>query len=1598
MKMKITGEDRLKLYKVNISSSQEIVYDTKEFLSVIRYEKLGAGRICEAWRGKVYMPDDQLRDGNPVVIKRIIKKQYENDTLYKKKVSEYLNNGQAYNRMYNQNPRGTSKVEGAFTDEEYYYILQVFLPGISYANLKFQNRELERELGMLKKVIEIVSTYHNVRDSEGKSVPQFIGDLKPENFYAPMSDENDTPDLVYFDFDVFDTGTESGVDSLNKRYGPYLQEPNSDIVRRKNDVTCIVLMLYERLIVYNQIGELPEKRQRVRGLSRLPIGDYILEDYNRTTKDVNAKLKKIFQKGLQQEYRNCEELYEDIMKLISFVRHENELLEPVPEITRMPIGREKLIENINNEFSGNKKSVYLYGIGGIGKTSTALKYAREQNMFTRCFFVKFSKDIKTTIVENMAFSDFDDLTDGISKNVMYESKMGFLRKYNEDTLLILDDLYDINKTLDEIRNTPEFVEFCGLNLRILFTTRYDMRSEGIQVDALSMEECEQLFYDNLGNQNISKEILSKIIEAVNCHTMMIKLIACTLRASKISPEEMLTVIKSNSLDSADIVPIKIEEGYVSSKKRQEKKIFEHLRDLFDIAGLNDLEKSIMNILGFAPGISIHLDTFCELLVNDNSFFEIKRACLKLIDLGWIQTEDFESVSVHSLIAQMICSSLSINIVISSILKNWLIEKYNVYKNKNFFSYGIIRILRSIILESAKNESQDIEGIIDKTIHAPLWALVAYELRDNFTAEKIIKSTYGNQKKPMTFMVGQGSKTNNCYIFVYDGNQIIDSVILLPKRNIKWKGQVIRCWDNNCSTELNKFKFGSLIKYQTKETIDFVEITEIARRCFANNSSIAFFEWRITEHEETGASIGLTKIGESAFENSKIHLFRCDSSEIMRIEDRTFKNCVELTSLYFVLSNIKEFGNEAFANCWQLENIIFYLVSEDIKEIKVEKRAFFFCKNLKYIGIDNASIVRLNKVGKEAFYKCSGIEHIEFQIAAEEVGDSAFEGCERLRRIKFLNGVKYIGRQSFQECREISEIRFPDTIETIGEYAFEETKLKDVSIEGNIERVEYHAFAVSGNLKTFFVRSNGKRGNVTIDSVGVPISKCIILENADIAERIFQITAKTEIGIIGSIKVDGIENNDNRAGLKRAFQCEFWREEEDDEASPISIDEEEITWLSRNVKKNTKQVHREKLLDDSKKYNNFMRHYLIKRKWKAIGNRNNIGVSDFKSNSSFLDMENLELCLPDTVTEIKEHTFACKKMISAQGNSVIKICQYAFSSCSELKSVSFPELKFIGAEAMSFCYSLEKINMPNIRIIGKNAFWDCNNLIEVIVGNDLETIEEDAFLSCKKMQTIELPDTVVNIGASAFRSSGLKNIVLPSMINIVEAHTFENTPLEKVVLSNHHVSIAADAFYRCEKLENISWDHIDSISVDSFRSCAFVTIRLTNIFNIPKGAFANNNRLEKVEFVKGNIYLDDEAFWGDFQLHSISSRYIISIGKEALAYTAVEELWFENLSCIGNQAFMGAKRLKKIFIKCASDRLTVGKQIFDECSALQQVWIYFDGNVDIEIDAFSEIGYSIYVLNGSALDKWAKENSITAIVSVTPEVMEREWKEFLMHRI
>lgn len=67
-----------------------------------------------------------------------------------------------------------------------------------------------------------------------------------------------------------------------------------------------------------------------------------------------------------------------------------------------------------------------------------------------------------------------------------------------------------------------------------------------------------------------------------------------------------------------------------------------------------------------------------------------------------------------------------------------------------------------------------------------------------------------------------------------------------------------------------------------------------------------------------------------------------------------------------------------------------------------------------------------------------------------------------------------------------------------------------------------------------------------------------------------------------------------------------------------------------------------------------------------------------------------------------------------------------------------------------CYDVETIIIPDgIVNIGKYAFYNCNQLTNIILPNSVKTIEEYAFDTCKNLGSIVIPNSVTSIGNKAF---------------------------------------------------------------------------------------------------------------------------------------------------------------------------------------------------------------------------------------------------------
>ena len=122
-------------------------------------------------------------------------------------------------------------------------------------------------------------------------------------------------------------------------------------------------------------------------------------------------------------------------------------------------------------------------------------------------------------------------------------------------------------------------------------------------------------------------------------------------------------------------------------------------------------------------------------------------------------------------------------------------------------------------------------------------------------------------------------------------------------------------------------------------------------------------------------------------------------------------------------------------------------------------------------------------------------------------------------------------------------------------------------------------------------------------------------------------------------------------------------------------------------------------------------------------------------------------------------------------SVSAIEDYAFSYCSSLQAVSFPEsLEYIGDLAFYSC-SLQSVSFPeSLEYIGDGAFERCSSLQVASFPESLEYIRDEAFCHCS-LQSVSFPESLDSIGFGAFAFNNINNVELSNGIKRIGAEAF-----------------------------------------------------------------------------------------------------------------------------------------------------------------------------------------------------------------------------------
>ena len=166
---------------------------------------------------------------------------------------------------------------------------------------------------------------------------------------------------------------------------------------------------------------------------------------------------------------------------------------------------------------------------------------------------------------------------------------------------------------------------------------------------------------------------------------------------------------------------------------------------------------------------------------------------------------------------------------------------------------------------------------------------------------------------------------------------------------------------------------------------------------------------------------------------------------------------------------------------------------------------------------------------------------------------------------------------------------------------------------------------------------------------------------------------------------------------------------------------------------------------------------------------------------------IQIELPETLEIIDEQVFAsCSELTRVgglQNTKVTQILDDAFSGCSKLKNVIFPQtLLTLGGGAYSGCSALTSVTFnSNLKTIGANAFEGCLSLLQLtgLENTVVSSIGDNAFKGCSSLVDVSLPNTIQTVGANAFANcSGLATINFINDSNLstlsVAANSFTGT--------------------------------------------------------------------------------------------------------------------------------------------------------------------------------------------------------------------------------
>ena len=334
----------------------------------------------------------------------------------------------------------------------------------------------------------------------------------------------------------------------------------------------------------------------------------------------------------------------------------------------------------------------------------------------------------------------------------------------------------------------------------------------------------------------------------------------------------------------------------------------------------------------------------------------------------------------------------------------------------------------------------------------------------------------------------------------------------------------------------------------------------------------------------------------------------------------------------------------------------------------------------------------------------------------------------------------------------------------------------------------------------------------------------------------------------------------------------------------------------------------------------------------------------------------------------------------------------------------------------------EIDGKKVTSIGSHAFdvfvyaQDSNTMIklmninEIVIPSGVTKIGDNAFAYLFSLKKITVSDTVTSIGNGAFlANSSLENIVLPDSLISIGDMAFSGTSLKKVNIPESVANIGVSAFFVPEKTKEEANKVITILKNLGFK-CKTVSNDLIEInvdeknknYSSENGVLFNKSKTLLVAYPCGLTgeytipvsvcEINKGAFIGSKLSKITVSGGVRKIGKEAFSYSEITNIiFFDGVECIEELAFDSCRNLTNVAFPISLTE--IGDRAFYNCLNLINITIsasvakigelslgYFDkfNNVSKEFECYKISSLSFYGYPESVAEKYAITNGFKFI--------------------